>query len=49
MRDHDTSVGDHNLSPHQAGMPRMVTSGHLDQHIAEVLFVSGASLRWMRA
>ena len=49
IRDHDTSVGDPNLLPYEAGMPLMMTSEYSDQQIAEVFFVSEASLTWMRA
>jgi len=49
IRDHDTSVGDHNFLPDEAGMPLIMNSEYSDQQIAEILFVSEASLTWMRA
>jgi len=49
VRDYDIPAGDHNLSPCEVGMPMIVTSGYSNPHIAEVLFVSRASLTWMRA
>jgi len=47
IRDRHASAGDHNLSPHEARMPMMVTSWYSDQHTAKGLFVSAASLIWM--